>query len=183
MLFQPWSTLDSIAENLSFLKEITGDGISPVTYCKLLPYAETAIEKQLKTDGRLKGLNGFEDYSFLDPRLDDLFNYSSFLFSDWVDSHNGILNTSRWAKYTNLVLKNFFPENELSLSSERNIKKAISESNLFLINTFNSLLANIDNISPGYLETLKTEVQNKQNNFYEALEKEITRMHNIALNA
>jgi len=182
MLFQPWSNLDSITENLNFLKEIIGDGSSPVTYCKLLPYAETAIEKQLKMDNRLKGLTGFEDYSFLDPRLDDLFNYSSYLFSDWIDSHNGILNTSRWAKYTNLVLKSFYPSNELSLSIEKKIRKAISGSNLFLLNTFNFLVENIDNISLKELESLKTKIQKKQNIFYEALETEITKMNNVHVN-
>jgi anaerobic magnesium-protoporphyrin IX monomethyl ester cyclase len=61
MLFHPWSTTESISENIDFLEIIIGDGYSPVTFCKLLPYAETAIENQLKKENRIFGITGFED--------------------------------------------------------------------------------------------------------------------------
>ena len=62
MLFHPDSTFRSISQNLGFLKRICGDGSSPITFGKMLPYAETQIEYRLKSEGRLKGPPGFEDY-------------------------------------------------------------------------------------------------------------------------
>ena len=179
MLFHPWSTLPSITENLNFLKEITGDGSSPVTYCKLLPYAETKIEKQLAQEGRLTGLTCFEDYNFLDKRLDTLFNYSSYLFSDWINSHNGILNTSRWAKYTSLVMNFFYSGDNLSGSVDTNIKNATAASNLFIIETLHCLVNNIETITEQELREMKVSVQKNQASFYERLESSIVEMNKI----
>ena len=54
MLFDPGSTFNTVTENLTFLEGMLGDGSSPVTFCKMLPYAETDIERGLRAEGRLK---------------------------------------------------------------------------------------------------------------------------------
>ena len=70
MLFDPSSTVDTVAQNIRFLREMMWDGKAPVNFCKMLPYAGTPIEAQLKREGRLRGTISQPDYSFLDPRMD-----------------------------------------------------------------------------------------------------------------
>lgn len=70
MLFDPDSTIETVKENIDFLRQVTGDGTCPVNFCKMLPYAGTPIEKRLQEEGRLKGTLSQPDYDFLDPRLD-----------------------------------------------------------------------------------------------------------------
>ena len=70
MLFDPSSTVETVAQNIRFLQQTMLDGKAPVNFCKMLPYAGTPIETQLKCEGRLRGTVSQPDYSFLDPRLD-----------------------------------------------------------------------------------------------------------------
>ncbi len=70
MLFDPSSTVDSVRENIAFLRWAGADGYFPVNFCKMLPYAGTPIEARLRAEGRLKGTDAQPDYAFLDPRLD-----------------------------------------------------------------------------------------------------------------
>ena len=39
MLFQPWSTIDTVRNNLRFLRAFAGDGATPISFCRTLPYA------------------------------------------------------------------------------------------------------------------------------------------------
>ncbi len=70
MLFDPSSTVDTVRENLDFLQKVGEDGYFPINFCKLLPYAGTPIEAQLRSAGRLKGTPSQPDYDFLEPQLD-----------------------------------------------------------------------------------------------------------------
>lgn len=70
MLFDPSSTVETVRENLAFLRFTGEDGAFPINFCKMLPYAGTPIEAQLRAAGRLKGTLARPDYDFLDPRLD-----------------------------------------------------------------------------------------------------------------
>jgi radical SAM superfamily enzyme YgiQ (UPF0313 family) len=70
MLFDPSSTFDTIRENLTFLRQVGWDGYFPVNFCKMLPYAGTPIEEQLRRTERLRGTLADPDYGFLDPLLD-----------------------------------------------------------------------------------------------------------------
>jgi hypothetical protein len=72
----PYSTIDSIRNNIAFLEEFVGDGWSVAPFCRMLPYAGTPIKRQLESEGRLLGTPFEPDYQFLDPRLD--------LFYDWM---------------------------------------------------------------------------------------------------
>jgi radical SAM superfamily enzyme YgiQ (UPF0313 family) len=70
MLFDPSSTVETVRENLAFLQQVGHDGYFPINFCKMLPYAGTPIEAQLRAAGRLKGTVARPDYDFLDSRLD-----------------------------------------------------------------------------------------------------------------
>jgi anaerobic magnesium-protoporphyrin IX monomethyl ester cyclase len=78
MLFDPSSTVDTVAQNIAFLENNMLDGRAPMNFCKMLPYAGTPIEALLKKEGRLRGTISQPDYSFLDPRLE--------IFSHFVHS-------------------------------------------------------------------------------------------------
>lgn len=70
MLFDPGSTVATLRENIRFLRETGADGHFPINFCKMLPYAGTPIEGELRAAGRLRGSTARPDYSFPDPRVD-----------------------------------------------------------------------------------------------------------------
>jgi anaerobic magnesium-protoporphyrin IX monomethyl ester cyclase len=110
MLFDPGSTYSSVLANIDFLERICGDGSSPITFCKMLPYAETQIEQRLLAEGRLKGRTGFRDYGFLDRSLDYFYTFLADSFNGWVGSRDGILNLARWTRYYLAVARKYYPD-------------------------------------------------------------------------
>jgi hypothetical protein len=109
MLFDPASTFDTVSRNLDFLDALVGDGASPVTFCKMLPYAGTRVEQQLLAEGRLVGAVGVEDYHFHDPGLDVLYRMMAQAFGDWIGDHAGLLNLARWVRYHLMVHRRYAP--------------------------------------------------------------------------
>jgi anaerobic magnesium-protoporphyrin IX monomethyl ester cyclase len=69
MLFDPSTTFDTIRENITFLRKVSSDGSFPMNFCKMLPYAGTPIEEELKKQGRLIGTLTRPDYEFTDQRV------------------------------------------------------------------------------------------------------------------
>ena len=67
MLFDPSSTIDTVRQNINFLRTVGEDGYFPINFCKMLPYAGTPIEARLRNEGRLKGTITQPDYGFGDP--------------------------------------------------------------------------------------------------------------------
>jgi len=108
MLFDPSSTFERVCHNLDFLDALVGDGSSPVTFCKMLPYAGTKVEEQLLSEGRLLGPIGAEDYHFCDPKLDLLYALMASCFSDWIGDHAGLLNLARWVRHYIMVYRHYF---------------------------------------------------------------------------
>ena len=99
MLFDPLSTMESIRGNLDFLDRICGDGYAPVTACKMIPYGGTAVEEFLRRAGRLKVWGEYEDYDFLDPAVEELYGWFAGTFVEWLQGPEGILSSSRFARY------------------------------------------------------------------------------------
>lgn len=135
MLFEPMSTFDSIAANISFLDKLCGDGSSPITFCKMLPYAGTRIEKKLKAENRLLGPVGFETYNFLDERLDHLYAFMAECFSDWIGEHDGVLNLARWTRYFLAVYEKYYGRDADYSHAKARTREMISDSNGFFLRT------------------------------------------------
>jgi anaerobic magnesium-protoporphyrin IX monomethyl ester cyclase len=140
MLFHPATTFQSVVENLDFLAKICGDGSSPITFCKMLPYAGTKIEHELRSQGRLKGKPGFEDYDFLDTSLDRLYSFMTVCFVDWIAKHEGLLNAARWTRFYSLVYRKYYPMTSAFRSLDRAADEYIARSNMFLIDTTRTLV-------------------------------------------
>ena len=140
MLFDPSSTYQSIMDNLDFLEGLCGDGSSPITFCKMLPYAETQIERQLKKTGRLKGKSGFMDYEFYDLSLNHFYDFTKDCFRDWVTDHEGLLNIARWSRYYSLVYQKYFLATPRFKDLQKTINAVIAESNLFFIYTLRAVI-------------------------------------------
>ena len=146
MLFDPGSTFQTIVDNLSFLEQLCGDGSSPVTFCKMLPYAETDIERLLIAEGRLKGTPGREDYDFTDPLLDRLYEYMVVCFSDWIGDHEGILNFGRWSRHMLAVYRHYLPITDSFLQLEQKVLDIISESNQFFFASARNLVSLVGSV-------------------------------------
>jgi anaerobic magnesium-protoporphyrin IX monomethyl ester cyclase len=95
MLFQPWSTIATVRNNLRFLREFAGDGATPISFCRTLPYAGTPLEERLKAEGRVRERDFHADYRFVDPRLDVFYDWTLSAFADRNHSASGTANVLR----------------------------------------------------------------------------------------
>ena len=69
MLLDPSSTFAILRENIAFLEAAGSSGRFPINFCRMVPYAGTPIEAQLRAEGRLTGTLIEPDYDFLEPRI------------------------------------------------------------------------------------------------------------------
>ena len=121
MLFDPDSTVDSIRENIHFLRRVTADGECPANFCKMLPYAGTPIEARLIREGRLKGTLSQPDYDFPDPRLDWFSLYAAMAFRFRNFDKLGLVERLRLAKF-DLLLANAFEPGAWIAAYERELR-------------------------------------------------------------
>lgn len=81
MLLEPWSTISTVRNNLRFLREFCAGGYCVAGFCRTLPYVGTPMEQQMRAEGRLSGPALEADYSFLDSRLDAMWDFSLVAFA------------------------------------------------------------------------------------------------------
>ncbi|HVE71750.1 MAG TPA: radical SAM protein, partial [Thermoanaerobaculia bacterium] len=81
MLLNPWSTVQQVRNNLQFLREFCDGGYTVAGFCRTLPYVGTPMERKMRDEGRLTGPALEADYTFLDPRLDALWDFSLVAFA------------------------------------------------------------------------------------------------------
>jgi radical SAM superfamily enzyme YgiQ (UPF0313 family) len=95
MLLEPWSTFATVRNNLRFLREFAADGATPVSFCRTLPYAGTPLRARLQSEGRLSSVDINADYRFLDPRLDEFYDWLLRTFGERNSSAAGMANLLR----------------------------------------------------------------------------------------
>jgi anaerobic magnesium-protoporphyrin IX monomethyl ester cyclase len=170
MLFQPSTTFRSLNENLDFLEIICGDGYSPVTIMKLIPFYKTRVEKELTAQGRLKGSDENPDYNFLEDQMNPCFEFINSSFNKWTRFPDGVYNISMWARNYISVFAYFYGMTEdINLISET-VRKDISESNLFLLNTLREVASlfesgDINKSSPASLNAWRKRIKNSEKKF------------------
>ena len=166
MMFQPETTYASLKENLEFLKKICSDGYTPVSFLKLMPYFETRIEKELRTQGRLRGRPGYYDYDFIPVSLNDCYSTVLDCFAEWIWSAEGVTNMSKWAINYFAVNDHFEMSRPGIESHKEKFRNIASESNRYILGT----LAELFNIfeSGSYqgkgrqaIDKIRTEAQSR----------------------
>lgn len=153
MLFDPSSTIETVRENLRFLREIGEDGFYPINFCKMLPYAGTPIEVQLRQDGRLKGTINHPDYDFIDPQLDWYAFLVQQIFAQRNFSSNGLQVCLQEANFNERLVRAV--EKDKSSEDYRTpLKKLISRANILCLDTLENLL---DELVTHGIDTLLAE--------------------------
>lgn len=185
MLFDPSSTLESVRRNLDFLREICADGSTPVTFCKMLPYAETRVEAEMRNSGRLIGNPGFQDYAFLDTSLDLLFSDINSCFFDWIMDHEGVNNVARWTKYRLAVYRRYYEaDDEYHRLAERT-RLLIAASNHFMLDKLVWMCDRYRSSPPDMIdfevrEQLKDEINEAQTSYKQSLNELFDQIENLA---
>ncbi len=141
MLFDPQSTFESVEQNLDFLDALIGDGSSPVSFCKMLPYAGTEIERVLAQQGRLLGRLGREEYLFTNPDLDRLYVLMINCFADWIGDHGGLLNLGRWVRYFLFIYRKYYGASPAWENLKIQAQKIIRASNLYFTQAVREMAA------------------------------------------
>ena len=139
MLFDPSSTRQTVRENLIFLRQVGKDGHFPINFCKMLPYAGTPIEQELRETGRLKGSIIQPDYDFLDPALHSYEILVQFIFTNRNFRENGLIERFQQLDFDDRVAISL----DLGKSSDRyskGLRSLIGRCNILAINTLEKLL-------------------------------------------
>lgn len=111
MLFDPSSTFESVRNNIKFLRSIVGDGSSPASFCRMVPYDGTPIKDELVRTGRFKGDVCHPDYDFLDPRVDAFFHALNRMVhvSGWIHGIGALTPQLQYAKAEIAAMRALFP--------------------------------------------------------------------------
>ena len=164
MLFDPSSTVDLVLENIRFLRDISGDISAPIPFCKMLPYAGTDIEAQLREAGRLSGDVRHPDYGFADERADAWYAYLSEVFRLWIYGRDCVLSHLRWSLFELDILERFYPRAE-GLDEHR-------ERLGFLTGWYNEIFCRIVEDSAEFFRTATPTQSSGLQSIYEAAEQQ-----------
>jgi anaerobic magnesium-protoporphyrin IX monomethyl ester cyclase len=150
MLFDPSSTMSTIRENVDFLRAVGEDGYFPISFCKMLPYAGTPIEAELRRSGRLEGTATRPDYRFLDPRLDWYEFLVKRIFTRRNFSPDGIVSLLQDADFDYRLAKAFGLQEQRS-DREVVLRRLIRQGNMLALQTLERLRDEIISHGPEYL--------------------------------
>lgn len=141
MLLDPSSTFGSVRANVSFLREIVGDGCASATFCKMLPYDGTPIKEALASSGRLKGDVCTPDYDFLDPRLDSFYADLAQIVdvTGWVHGPQALTLQLGWAHTEVAVIRSLFPQLPGTNDYEKKLRRLTAQSNAKLLDVVEAL--------------------------------------------
>src|SRR5262249_9598255 len=141
MLFDPSSTFESVRANLSFLRQIIGDGCNAATFCRMLPYDGTPIKDDLERSGLLRGDVCNPDYDFLDPKLNEFYEALTRYvnISGWIHGYEALSVQLKWAWHEVAVLDRLFPAVPEMPSYRDRLRDITAASNDFLLRVVEDL--------------------------------------------
>ena len=173
MLFDPISTVDTVHENISFLRTICGDGSSPIIFCKMLPYAGTPIEKQLINEGRLFGGIVDPDYKFLSPEIDSYYDFVTLAFNEYIGPQ-GLYPNMRWHMLEVSVIEKFYSGITGLDDYKEAFRERIEESNIVALDTLETSLRLFENgVEGGSLVEIRNTLIKKQREIKSNMLKEM----------
>jgi hypothetical protein len=143
MLFDPGSTLDSVEQNLRFLKTILADGCAAAVFCRMLPYDGTPIKDELEKAGRLKGDVCKPEYDFLEPRVNALYRALASLVDvwGWIHGFEALSPQLNWVSNEIAIMERMTPGLEGMDEYKRTVRWITQESNAILFEVMDQLLA------------------------------------------
>jgi anaerobic magnesium-protoporphyrin IX monomethyl ester cyclase len=170
MLFQPWMTYESLNKNLDFLRNITSNGYTPVSFLKLMPYYETRVEKELIMEGRLKLTSEGRDYSFNADSLNHFFEFITSCFREWLRHNDGVVNLSKWGRNYYSMYYRYFGRDPDVKRLNRNFKKILSDSNKYILESLQHLSAVFESGvwrdgNKGFLEEFRDKSKRRHRSF------------------
>jgi radical SAM superfamily enzyme YgiQ (UPF0313 family) len=142
MLFDPASTVETLRENIRFLRKVGEDGYFPINFCKMLPYAGTPIETTLRQEGRLNGTTVQPGYSFNDPTLDWYEFLVQKAFYQRNFGPNGLVALLQQADFDWRVTRYFTPRGPHH-PFESGLREIVRETNMLAIETLETLLDDV----------------------------------------
>jgi len=139
MLFQPWMTYKSLNKNLEFLRIITSNGYTPVSFLKLMPYYETKVEKDLIKEGRLKVTSEGRDYNFPVDSMNHYYEFITSIFREWLRHNDGVANLSKWGRNYYSIYYRYFGSDAEVEKLNRNFKRTLADSNRYILDSLQQL--------------------------------------------
>lgn len=146
MILHPDSTMDSITENIAFLRTMCKDGQAIVHFTKTFPYAGTPIAERMKEEGRLKGTMASPDYTFNDKRLELLQYFLSRTFHSRNFDRDGLVNQLQMIAFDTIFCERFFPDTYGCRYAEE-IRELTRQSNELALETMNLAVKFMENRS------------------------------------
>jgi anaerobic magnesium-protoporphyrin IX monomethyl ester cyclase len=155
MLFDPSSTFESVAENVSFLRTIVGDGSAGAVFCRMLPYDGTPIKDDLARAGRLRGDVCNPSYNFLDPRLDAFYEELARTVdvTGWVHGYRALSPQLNWVWNEIAILDRLFPQLPGMPAYKQRVRAITRESNELLFKVVEDLSRVYSDGAPNGLST------------------------------
>ena len=160
MLFDPSSSFETIAESMTFLQTIVGDGSAPASFCRMVPYDGTPIKDELIRAGRFKGDICNPDYDFLDPRIEDLFHALNRMVhvSGWIHGVEALTPQLQCANTEIAVIERLFPPLPGLKAYKKAIQELTQEANATLFTVVeDTWRAFKDGLEPGWTPALVRE--------------------------
>lgn len=167
MMFDPYTTFDSLQKNVDFLLQLCGDGSASVGLAKMLALAGTEIEEALRSQGRLFGYPPYEDYRFLIPQLDECFAALSGMFRSWMHDERGVMNYSRWIRLQIEAFRRFCMRMNEAEDASRTLHDIVSSANQYLLRTVVSVadLVRSSSRDNDVLNKIHSDTMEKHNTF------------------
>ena len=110
LMFNPYTTLEDIEEDLQFVEDMAGDGSVPVSIARVEVYSGTPLQRRLAGEGRLLGTYRAWDYQIIEPAAELLFRQVLAAMHRRNYHAEGLSKTAIQAYYELLIYRHFYPE-------------------------------------------------------------------------
>ncbi len=159
MLLNPYSTIETLKEDLKFIKRFSTSEAAVIHFSKMMVYTGTNLYNQLMSQDRITGTFSSPDYNYTDNRLElfELILHKAFHYRN--NDKNGLVNLLRSAKAECLLINTFNPGAE-SFFYYRNLKPLIKEANKQLIETLGAVIDMISTLSYDEILNYWTIIEN-----------------------
>lgn len=110
LMFNPYTTLGDVDDDLAFVEDVAGDGSVPVSIARMEVYSGTPVRMRLASEGRLLGNYRAWDYQIEDPRTEVLFRQVLAAMQRRNYHAEGLSKTAIQAYYELLIYRHFYAD-------------------------------------------------------------------------